>query len=160
MTPDQAEQVQRACAIIGAHLRGDAEGLSILTDDLVQNPSDDVPRWADASFLAVVVVGTALAMWWSTTFEEALRRLTPISVPLIPGAGINWEIAIQIALSVSATSQAPPELTMQIDVPTAIQSAFSIAIGGGTQLAELTGVSVEDWFATLATQAAAEAEGA
>lgn len=156
MTPDQAEQVQKACAIISAYLRDDTDGWSILTDDLVQN-SADVPKWADASFFAVVVVGNALAQWWSTDLEDALRRVTPTSVSLIPGATINWEIAIQIALSVSATSSAPPELTNQIDVPTAIQSAFSVAIAAGTQLAELTHVSAKTWFTTLATQAAREA---
>ena len=153
MTPEEAALVQQACAIAAAYLRDDAEGYTILTDDLVP----DVSQWADASFLTAIVVGTMLSQLLRTDLNGALRQIELTTADVIPGIGVNWDAAIDIAMARSTGDPALSELSARMDVPTAIQSAFSLAIAGVRQLSDLMGTPPEEMLAILATGAAAEA---
>ena len=85
-------------------------------------------------------------------------RATRTSVEIIPGIEVNWSAAVDI---VAAVAKGGPEVQtiVRVDVPTAVQSAFSITVGGARELGALTGKTAEEWLTILTTGAARQAEG-
>lgn len=155
LTPEQAKLVQQGCAIARSWVRCDEEGYTILVGDLMP----DVSHWADASVSSAIAVASMFHPLWNTDVCETLQRLTPTSVEIIPGVEVNWSAAVDIVAAVATGDPEVQNICARVDLPTAVQSAFSITVGGAHQLGVLTGKTAEEWLTILATGAARKAEG-
>jgi hypothetical protein len=146
MTPDEADLAHRGLQIVAAHLRGDDQGKTTWMETF----SPDVGRIADACTFVAILAGTTLSMTGAGNLSKVLAAAEPVDAVLVPGISYDRAGAIALAVAVSpGNDTATAQAASGFDVPTAINSAFNLAVGVTLSLADTTSRPVAVWLDTF-----------
>ena len=147
LTPDQIRRMKMAVAIVEAQLNDDAAKV----DALFKAGGSDLSPFIDGTFELAIGLATLLAGFRAQTIRATLEGLTPVEVTIVPDVGVNWDVGIAMVEAVRTGNSKTVEIGSQVDVPTALQTSFSIVVA---LLFELDGVQGRDtafWLQTVAS---------
>ena len=141
MTPEEAQLTQRGAAILAAYLREDTDGLSALLIDPTLSEA------GDSLIMAAIVAGESLRLSKRCDLAAAFDSV-PQVLHKITGVGeVDWSAAVVLAKAVKTGDKAGiAEGQAGLDVPTAVNSAFSLALSTTNELAHRTGVPAQTWL--------------
>ena len=130
MTPEEARLTQLGAAFLAAYLRGDWEGTNNTSEEF-----EPLSRLADGLIYLAIATGELLALHRGLSLELVLQSTAPSDQIVVPEASMNVEAAIELALGVKFGDEARiSEAQANFDVPSAINSAFALALGLNEEL--------------------------
>jgi hypothetical protein len=146
MTPEEIKQLKYSVAMISACLNGDDER----SNAVFKAGGSDLSPFIDGTFLLAISLAAMLGAPGRQAVETTLRQLDPIELAMVPGASVNWEFGIDIAVARSIGSPLLKDISAQIDVPTALQTAFSLVVALLWALDGVEGRDPEQWLKIVA----------
>jgi hypothetical protein len=150
MTPDEADLLHDGLLISAAHLRNDGVEEERLLKRFLSD--DKFPRLADAFIYVALLAADLYGTSMSIPFQQVLQSITPRSdVILLAGLPVgSWDEVIRLASAVKRSGDEARRTPLSMDVPSAINIAFRLAISA---LTDLTNVPQ---FAQMAPEALAD----
>jgi hypothetical protein len=154
VNPAQARCVRQAALLSLAHLSGD----NSRRDQLLAGFEPRLDACVEGFAFLSVSAANIFVLGKGGSPEDFLASLPVLNEELLPGAPVAWAIAVRLASSVSKKlpTAALVDVGKQMDVPTAINSSFSVAIASLHYLSSHLGNPATSWATAIAEGAEAE----
>ncbi len=147
MTPEESRLLRSGASLLAAHLRHDDTWQEALLGQFDDEPS----RLADAFTYVTITAATIDATISGRNLSGVLDGLDEVDLALVPSSGpLRWADAVDLAIGVSGgNKKLIDEAAAQLDVPTAINSAYSLALSVLSDLQSRTARSSLEWAEVL-----------
>ena len=146
MTPEESRLLRVGASVVAAGLRGDRIGQA----ELLGGFRDEPARLAEAFAYVAVAAATIDATVSGRNLSQVLDDLSGVEAGLVSGSPIRWADAVDLAIGISRGNQVLiAEASAHMDVPTAINSTYSLALGVLADLERRTDRPSADWADAL-----------
>lgn len=154
MNEREAFLLIQACNSVETYLTQGAGAAVESLDILMPEVGESVEAF---SYLAVTAASICGGLVGASPVQ-VLDGLARTEIQLLPAMGIDWDAGLQLIRLVANKSPNKDVIAAgsSMDVPTAINSSFSVAVAAITYLAEKSGKSPVEWISILRTGAVRE----
>src|ERR1051326_556158 len=146
MAPEEAKKVRLAARLIAARAQDDRLEAHQL---LGQFSETSIQYATDGLIMFSHPCAELLAKATGVTFDDAINSVSRICGRLIP-VSADWNEILRLISCLRAGKEMEPR---SIDIPTALEAAFSVAFSLVAKLSDVTGYNI-DYIASLMSEAA------
>ncbi|WP_157996119.1 hypothetical protein [Thermomonospora amylolytica] len=136
MTPEEAECLEKGLRISLAELRGQQSKKEQLLEPFLSD--NEMPRLVEAFVYVALTAVEGISRAKGIPFQEALRSVEELTgVSLFPELPVGpWNEIIDLASAVKRSHEEARAMPLSMDVPSAINAAFRLAISSLTDLSK------------------------
>lgn len=147
VTPEESRLLRVGASLLAAQLRHDDDWQTALLTQFDEEPS----LLADAFTYVTITAATIDATISGRNLSGVLDGLDEIEMALVPsGSDVRWADAVDLAIGVSGgNKKLIDEAAAHMDVPTAVNSAYSVALSVLSDLQANSGRSSLEWAEVL-----------